>query len=167
MSGVFFLQSIMEYTRLTKEQFKALHKEFSIFLATQYIDKEKWNLIKEENPDLTNQKLDEFSDIVWKDVLDKTKYLEHRNDQLLFLFKCWDQKIDLILVKQTIDCPSFFDEGHFNWLIKNIKDDRVSIFESSRDFGINFKKEIFKLIKKGAVISNGLSYEDLKSFLSK
>ena len=53
----FFVQSLMEYTRLTKEQFKALHKEFSIFLATQSIDKEKWNLIKAENPDLTNQKL--------------------------------------------------------------------------------------------------------------
>ena len=163
----FFVQSLMEYTRLTKEQFKALHKEFSIFLATQSIDKEKWNLIKAENPDLTNQKLDEFSDIVWMDVLDKIKYLEHRNNQLLFLFKCWDQKIDLILIKQTSKCPSFFDEGNLNWLIKNIKDDRVSIFESSRDFGINFKKEIFKLIKKGAVISDGLCYEDLKSFLSK
>ena len=131
----------MEYTRLTKEQFKALHKEFSIFLATQSIDKEKWNLIKAENPDLTNQKLDEFSDIVWMDVLDKIKYLEHRNNQLLFLFKCWDQKIDLILIKQTSSCPSFFDKGNLNWLIKNIKDDRVSIFESSRDFGINFKKK--------------------------
>ena len=52
----FFVQSLMEYTRLTKEQFKALHKEFSIFLATQSIDKEKWNLIKAENPDLTNKK---------------------------------------------------------------------------------------------------------------
>ena len=82
----FIVQSLMEYTRLTKEQFKALHKEFSIFLATQSIDKEKWNLIKAENPDLTNQKLDEFSDIVWMDVLDKIKYLEHRNNQLLFLY---------------------------------------------------------------------------------
>ena len=107
----FFVQSLMEYTRLTKEQFKALHKEFSIFLAAQSIDKEKWNLIKAENPDLTNQKLDEFSDIVWMDVLDKIKYLEHRNNQLLFLFKCWDQKIDLILIKQTINYTSFLMNG--------------------------------------------------------
>ena len=137
----FFVQSLMEYTRLTKEQFKALHKEFSIFLATQSIDKEKWNLIKAEDPELTNKKLDAFSDIVWNDVLDNIKYLEHRNDQLLFLFKCFDNKIDLILIKQTRNCPSFFDEHHKNWLIKNIKDDRVSIFESSRDFGKILKKK--------------------------
>ena len=85
----------------------------------------------------------------------------------MFLFKCFDNKIDLILIKQTKDCPSFFDENHKNWLIKNIKDDRVSVFESSRDFGKDFKKEIFKLIKKGAVARDGIVYEDLKSFLSK
>ena len=157
----------MEYARLTKEQFKALHNEFSKFLAAHSIDKKKWDYIKSENPELTNKKLDAFSDIVWNDVLDNIKYLEHRNDQLLFLFKCFDNKIDLILIKQTKDCPSFFDENHKNWLIKNIKDDRVSVFESSRDFGKDFKKEIFKLIKKGAVARDGIVYEDLKSFLSK
>ncbi|MDA9660408.1 DUF6495 family protein [Flavobacteriaceae bacterium] len=157
----------MEYARLTKEQFEALHQEFSSFLAAHSIDKKKWALIKSENPDLTNQKLDTFSDIVWNDVLDRIKYLEHRNDQLLFLFKCLDHKIDLILIKQTKDCPSFFEEDHKNWLIKNIKDDRVSVFDSSRDFGPGFKKEIFKLIKKGAVAVDGIIYEELKSFLSK
>ena len=157
----------MDYARLTKEQFKALHHEFSSFLAAHSIDKKKWDYIKSENPVLTNQKLDAFSDVVWNDVLDKIKYLEHRNDQLLFLFKCFDKKIDLILIKQTKDCPSFFDEDHKNWLIKNIKDERVSVFQSSRDFGKNFKKEIFKLIKKGAVARDGIIYEDLKSFLSK
>ena len=157
----------MEYARLTREQFKALHNEFSSFLASHSIDKKKWDYIKSENPELTSQKLDAFSDVVWNDVLGKIKYLEHRNDQLLFLFKCFDKKIDLILIKQTKDCPSFFDEDHKNWLIKNIQDDRVSVFESSRDFGKNFKKEIFKLIKKGAVARDGIIYEDLKSFLSK
>ena len=157
----------MEYARLTKEQFKELHNEFSSFLAANSIDKKKWDYIKSENPELTSQKLDAFSDIVWNDVLGKIKYLEHRNDQLLFLFKCFDKKIDLILIKQTKDCPSFFDEDHKNWLIKNIQDDRVSVFESSRDFGKNFKKEVFKLIKKGAVARDGIIYEDLKSFLSK
>tara|TARA_B000000557_G_C20413128_1_gene291404 strand:- start:46 stop:519 length:474 start_codon:yes stop_codon:yes gene_type:complete len=157
----------MEYARLTKEQFKALHLEFSRFLASHSIDKKKWDHIKSENPELTNKKLDAFSDLVWNNVLDKIKYLEHRNDQLLFLFKCFDNKIDLILIKQTKNCPTFFDEDHKNWLIKNIKDDRVSVFQSSRDFGKDFKKEIFKLIKKGAVARDGILYEDLKSFLSK
>ena len=165
--GFFLVTYYMEYARLTKEQFKALHLEFSRFLASHSIDKKKWDHIKSENLELTNKKLDAFSDLVWNNVLDKIKYLEHRNDQLLFLFKCFDNKIDLILIKQTKNCPTFFDEDHKNWLIKNIKDDRVSVFQSSRDFGKDFKKEIFKLIKKGAVARDGILYEDLKSFLSK
>ncbi|PDH45761.1 MAG: hypothetical protein CND43_02050 [Flavobacteriales bacterium MED-G15] len=165
--GFFFIKSIMEYARLTKEQFEALHEEFSLFLAAQSIDKREWDRIKSNKPSLTNEKLDAFSDMVWDDALDKINYLEHRNDHLLFLFKCYDQKIDLILIKQTKDCPSFFEENHKNWLIKNIRDDRVSVFESSRDFGAIYKKEIFQLIQKGAVTTDGSAYEDLKSFLSK
>jgi hypothetical protein len=34
---------IMKYKRLTKEQFEALHQEFSNFLATQSIDKAEWD----------------------------------------------------------------------------------------------------------------------------
>tara|TARA_A100001015_G_C15011888_1_gene723504 strand:+ start:427 stop:900 length:474 start_codon:yes stop_codon:yes gene_type:complete len=157
----------MEYARLTKEQFEALKEEFALFLAAQSIDKKQWDNIKSDNPELTDQKLDEFSDMVWDEALDKITYLEHRNDHLLFLFKCSTQHIDLILIKQTKDCPSFFEENHKNWLIKNIRDERVTVFESSRDFGEAYKKEMFQLIRKGAVTTDGSAYEDLKSFLSK
>ena len=45
----FFVQSLMEYTRLTKEQFKALHKEFRYFLQPNPLIK-KSGTIKAENP---------------------------------------------------------------------------------------------------------------------
>ena len=36
----------MKYTRLTKEQFEELHKEFINFLATQSITAKEWDEIK-------------------------------------------------------------------------------------------------------------------------
>ncbi len=80
----FFFITTMEYARLTKEQFEALKEEFALFLAAQSIDKKQWDNIKSDNPELTDQKLDEFSDMVWDEALDKITYLEHRNDHLLF-----------------------------------------------------------------------------------
>ena len=53
------------------------------------------------------------------------------------------------------------------WLAKNLLDPRVAIFESSRSFTDDSKLEKFKLMSQGATVSDGKTYEDLKSFLSK
>ena len=74
----------MKYTRLSKEQFENLHEEFSLFLATQSIDKIQWDQIKSQNPSLTEELLDLFSDMVWDKSLDKIIYLENRSDHLFF-----------------------------------------------------------------------------------
>ena len=86
--GFFFGFDFMKYSRLSKEQFKILHEEFAIFLTAQSIDKINWDKIKTNNPILTDELLDQFSDIVWDKSLDKIAYLENRSDYHLFLFKC-------------------------------------------------------------------------------
>ncbi|MCW8982339.1 MAG: DUF6495 family protein, partial [Altibacter sp.] len=67
----------MKYTRLTKEQFEALHSEFINFLATQSITAEEWTSIKAKQPEVAEQELDVFSDLIWEGVLSKAKYLEN------------------------------------------------------------------------------------------
>ncbi|MBC7440105.1 MAG: hypothetical protein H7250_09000, partial [Flavobacterium sp.] len=57
-------QLSMKYTRLTKEQFEELHVEFINFLATQSIDKTEWDKIKTEKPEVAEQELDVFSDLI-------------------------------------------------------------------------------------------------------
>ena len=157
----------MKYVRLTKEQFETLHKEFILFLATQSIDKNQWDTIKEENSKLTDELLDVYSDMVWDHSLEKITYLENRSDHHLFLLKCDGTQIDLILIKLEEDCPSLMDKKYKNWLAKHLSDPRVSIFESSKTFEEGLKKEKYNLINKGAVVSDGKTFECLKSFLSK
>ena len=157
----------MKYTRLSKEQFESLNEKFAVFLAAQSIDKIQWDQIKSQNPSLTEELLDLFSDMVWDQSLDKIIYLENRSDHNLFLFKCEDSRIDLILIKLKEDCPSLMQKDYKQWLVGHLSDPRVTIFESSRSFPEDFKDEKFKLMNKGATISEGETFEDLKSFLSK
>ena len=152
---------------MTKEQFESLHEEFALFLATQSIDKTQWNSIKIENPQLTDELLDVFSDMVWDQSLEKINYLENKSDHHLFLFKCKGAQIDLILIRVDEDCPSLMQKDYKKWLAKNLLDPRVAIFESSRSFTDDSKLEKFKLMSQGANVSDGKTYEDLKSFLSK
>jgi len=157
----------MKYSRLTKEQFDSLHEDFSIFLATQSIDKNQWDQIKTENLKLTDELLDFFSDIVWDQSLEKITYLENRSDSHLFLFKCENASIDMILIRLEEDCPSLMQKEYRQWLSKNLSDRRVIIFESSRSFQENFKEEKFKLINQGASVSDGETFQYLKNFLLK
>ena len=64
----------MKYSRLTKEQFEELHQEFINFLATQSITAEEWATIKTKQPEVAEQELDVFSDLVWEGVLKSVKY---------------------------------------------------------------------------------------------
>ena len=157
----------MKYSRLSREQFESLHQEFALFLAAQSIDKTQWNQIKSDNLSLTDELMDLFSDMVWDQSLDKITYLENRSDYHLFLFKCENARIDLILIRVEKDCPSLMDKDYKQWLAKNLSDPRVDIFESSRTFQETLKEEKFKLMNQGAKVSNGETFEDLKSFLSK
>ena len=54
---------------LTKEQFEALNQEFINFLATQSITADEWKEIKEQKPEVAEEELDIFSDLVWEGVL--------------------------------------------------------------------------------------------------
>ena len=157
----------MKYSRLSREQFESLHQEFALFLAAQSIDKTQWNQIKSDNLSLTDELMDLFSDMVWDQSLDKITYLENTSDYHLFLFKCENARIDLILIRVEKDCPSLMDKDYKQWLAKNLSDSRVDIFESSRTFKETLKEEKFKLMNQGAKVSDGETFEDLKSFLSK
>ncbi len=157
----------MKYSRLSKEQFESLHEEFAFFLTAHSIDKIQWNKIKSDNPRLTEELLDLFSDMVWDQSLDKITYLENRSDYHLFLFKCENAHIDLILIRVDKECPSLMEKDYKQWLVKNLSDPRVDIFESCRSFQETLKEERFKLMNHGASVSDGKTFEDLKSFLSK
>ena len=156
----------MKYRRLSKNQFESLNREFALFLALQSIDKIRWDQIKSYNFSLTDKLLDQFSDMVWDRSLEKIIYLENRSDYHLFLFKCKNNSIDLILLEIETDCPSFMNNGYRKWLSKNLLDTRVKIFESTRLLYDNLKEEKYRLMTQGATVSNGEIYEDLKGFLS-
>ena len=76
----------MKYTRLTKEQFEELDQELINFLATQSITANEWKEIKEQKPEVAEEELDIFSDLVWEGVLSKVDYLENIAPQHMYLF---------------------------------------------------------------------------------
>ncbi|MEQ6123956.1 DUF6495 family protein [Pseudotenacibaculum sp. MALMAid0570] len=148
----------MKYRQLTKEQFESLHHEFAQFLATQKIDVNEWNNIKETNPKLAEEELNLFSDLVWEDVLSKIEYLEHFSKNSINLFKTEEESISRIVVQVHKEVDLLSKEG-YEWLLKNPKDDSVEYFKGNKEYQTNRNEELFDLIEKGSQISKGELFE--------
>lgn len=145
----------MKYTRLTKEQLEELHQEFINFLATQSITAKEWEEIKQDKPEVAEEELDVFSDLVWEGVLDKVEYLEHFSPQQMYLFHITDDEIRLVAVKvenQEVDITT--PQG-YQWLQQNLMDDSVNLYTSAKPISEDRNKDIFALIQQGAVITKG------------
>lgn len=155
----------MKYRQLTKEQFEELHKEFALFLASQSIDINEWNQIKKDKPEVAEEELNIFSDMVWDDVLTKTKYLEHFSKTSINLFHCKKETIHRIVVKVNWDI-NLFDEEGFKWLMSNPLDNSVEVFKGFKEYSTNRNKEIFDLIEKGSRVSKGEIYDYFQKLIN-
>jgi hypothetical protein len=145
----------MKYSRLTKEQFEELHQEFINFLASQSITAKEWEEIKSDKPEVAEDEMDVFSDLIWEGVLDKVTYLEHFSTQQMFLFEITQVEINLIGIKIENEAIDITRREGYQWLQKNLMDDAVNLYTSSKVLSEDRNKDIFALIQKGAVITKG------------
>ena len=155
----------MKYTRLTKEQFEELHQEFSTFLATQTIDKTEWDTIKKEKPEVAEQELDIFSDLVWEGVLTKAEYLEHFSKSHIFLFQCFDNYVNSIILKSLVPETDFLTREGLQWLSDNMFTETIEMKIGKKEFTEERNSSIFALIQQGAFLSDGLLYKQINSII--
>jgi hypothetical protein len=155
----------MKYKRLTKEQFEALHKEFSNFLATQSIDKTEWDSIKANKPEVAEQELDVFSDLIWEGVLTNAHYLEHFSKNHIFLFHCQEKLIQSIVLKALEPQVDFMQKEGLQWLSDNMFTDTVEIHIGKKEYQIERNKAIFDLITEGAILSDGQLYLQINGII--
>lgn len=155
----------MKYRMLTKEQFSELHPEFINFLASQTISKNEWDTIKKEKPEVAQQELEIFSDLVWEGVLNEVKYLENSSPQQLFLFKMDEEEMKLIVVKIKDDSKDISTSDGLQWLQSNLNDETVEIFTASKKYSADKNQDIFNLIEQGASISKGYLFKAIQKTL--
>lgn len=154
----------MKYRRLTKEQLEELHPEFINFLASQKITAREWSAIKEQRPEVAEQELDVFSDLIWEGVLNKAQYLVNAAPDQLFLFKAHNETIQLILVKTNSGTDLTTAEG-LAWLSENLTEDTVELLTANKAYAGERNAEVFSLIEKGAEITKGELFEALDAFI--
>ena len=149
----------MKYTRLTKQQLEELHPEFINFLATQSITAEEWTNIKETRPQVAEEELDVFSDLVWEGVLSKVEYLENISARQMHLFNTTEKEMKLLSVKVMNPDIDLTTTTGFSWFKKNWQSDFVEYLTASKAYTEDKNLDKFKLIQQGAVITKGELYQ--------
>ena len=155
----------MKYSRLTKEQFDELHTEFVNFLATQAIDKAEWDKIKIEKPEIAEQELDVFSDLIWEGVLSRAEFLEHFSKNHIFLFQCFDTNVKSIVLKSLVPETDFLTKEGLQWLSDNMFTETIEMKIGKKDYSEDRNSAIFQLIQQGAFLSGGELFKQINTII--
>ena len=155
----------MKYKRLTKEQFEALHQEFATFLASQTIDKKEWDEIKLNKPEVAEQELDVFSDLIWEGVLANAQFLEHFSKNHIFLFHFQKDFIQSMVVKSLVTDVDFLKTEGLQWLTENLFTETVEIHLGKKHYDAERNESIFELIKQGAILSDGQLFIQINTII--
>ena len=145
----------MKYARLTQEQLEELHEEFINFLATQSITASEWETIKNDKPEVAEEELDVFSDLIWEGVLSRIDYLENISAQHMHLFWLTDKEMKLISVKVRNPDIDLTTSVGFAWFKKNWQSDYIDYLTASKAYSQDPNQDKFDLIKHGGVITRG------------
>lgn len=155
----------MKYIRLTKEQLEELQEEFINFLATQSITGEEWKNLKDDKPEVAEDEIDIFSDLIWEGVLSKVQYLENISAQHMHLFHCAEKEMKLFSVKVMNPKIDLTTEIGFNWFKKNWQSDFVEYLTAAKAYTEDKNSDIFKLVQQGAAITKGDLYRWFESMM--
>ena len=162
--GFFIFKKTVKYHKLSEAQFNEMHKEFAVFLATQSITKKDWNIIKSDKPELLDNYLNSFSDLVWDKILSDCEYLEYSTSDQLYLFHTKKRLIDVLILKIDSNLADLNTSNGFKKVLNSLQSDQIDIFKSSKAYTPSRNVFIYNYLKKGAMISKGKRYELLKSY---
>ncbi|WP_335966455.1 DUF6495 family protein [Galbibacter sp. PAP.153] len=148
----------MKYRRLTKEQLEEMHPEFINFLATQSITANEWDDIKKNKPQVAEEEIDVFSDLIWEGVLGKVHYIENISATEMHLFYLGNKEMKLIAIRIHQPGVDLTTNQGFAWFKSNFLKDGVEIMTANKAYSEDVNKDKFELIEKGGVITKGELY---------
>lgn len=144
----------MKYRRLAQDELEELEKEFVRFLASNSVTADEWVKLKAETPEKAEKLIELFSDIVYDNILGKVEYLEHKQKNLLRVYKFLDDKVLMMGIihrgNQVID---FQQNLPVEEMLQQVADGQLELFSGEKKYKQLKEKEIFLIMEEGALIS--------------
>ncbi len=153
----------MKYRRLRPDELEEVRSQFVRFLAIQGIPAQEWARLKAEEPERVDALLDQFSEIVFDEVLKEVQYLEHRSSADLKVFRCGKQKMELMGLRVAGESDlDFTRDQDPKAMIRMLaeSDARLQLYAAEKNYGKARELELFELMESGARILRDSSLFD-------
>lgn len=145
----------MKFRQLTIEELEALKDEFVKFLIVQGIDGAEWSRIKDNEPMRTIKVIEQFSDMIFTDIIAKVNYIDYFDKNSLKLFKC---ELEMIHLVNVVTSQAYCDLTDFlQGLAKNPQN--FEIQKASKAYFPDRETELFNMITLGGLVSDGFIFE--------
>jgi hypothetical protein len=150
--------NMVKYRRLTDKELNELEQEFKQFLIANGVHNEEWVKLNEDRADEALNLVDMFSDLVLEKSLEQIKYVIHSAPWDMKVFWFQKNKAKLVALKSNSEAINFTKD---TWLSKIPEHySAIEFFTSEKDFNEKERsKEIYSLIKAGALISTEQMYK--------
>lgn len=154
----------MKYRRLSLEELSELEPQFVRFLAAQSIPGEDWVKIKETKPERADLLIEQFSELVFDDVIRRISYMEQRGKNQLLAFRCNSQNIELRGI--FVDGESSFDfrlnEAPAEMMMRiQASGAKLKVASAERLYTPSREQDLFKLLEQGGKIAANAELFDL------
>lgn len=152
------------YRRLRREELEELEPQFVRFLAAQSIPGEDWAKMKVTNETRANTLIDQFSNMVFDDVIKRTKFAEQRTERQLLTFRCGDEKLELrgLVIEGETSLDLRQEEPAEEMMAKlKLSEANLKLISAERVYRPDRATEVFALLEQQAKISQGPEMFDL------
>ena len=158
----------MKYRRLSTEELEELKDEFIKYLAVNTVTADDWKKIQVDDKERGEDLIDTFSDMVMEKALKNIKYLEHRSETNLMLFKCEEEQMILTGINLTKEIGvDLNDPKSVEILVStgSVEDGVLSHFSSTKAYSKAREEEIFELTNTGCLVVSEEYYTNLTKVL--
>lgn len=149
----------MKYTRLSLKDLKDLEKEFIEFLIINGIEAKEWEEMKKEDMGKVAKIIDQFSDVIWESVLQKTEMVEHRHKSKLTICHVEKDELVTLIIHSNVKDLDLSIQKNIDRIISEINKHKVTV---QRDKIVKSPQEqLFELIQTGFFITKDPLYKKL------
>jgi hypothetical protein len=120
---------------------------------------------KSKKPEVAEQELDVFSDLIWEGVLSRAEFLEHFSRNHIFLFQCFETHVQSIVLKSLVEETDFLTKEGLQWLSDNMFTENIEMKVGKKVFTEDRNASIFELIQQGAFLSDGQLFSQINSII--
>lgn len=155
----------MKYRRLTIDELKELEEQFHLFLAAHSIPAMDWQKMKSNEPEKAEDLIDQFSDFIFENVLEKIEFLEYRDENQIQIVDLRNDPIQMRGIRIVENDKINFTKEQSPETIKALMmkhGGKMQLITADKAYSDEPNRDKFNLMQKGFLICKDPSlYETL------